>query len=316
MKRQQQQQQQHESHLHHHYKSDDNSSDNSLPCLVLRQVNTPRASLRHLTVDVLRPYFHLPLYEAAQKLGVSESALKKQCRQLQIRRWPYRKVAKIARKLKVNVERVSQEYDPIAVATQQASQNSTPVPLTTPTTPITPTAFTSPTIMEIPLSRANKPSFSTQKEKVENQTELGHGFVEWSYNLTSATAPEATLDSYIHNHNNNRRNHHHNYQQQLNQQPSCLNQTQLFCSSGSSSSINIRNNSVMHWELDSPLQLPSVPEMLAGSSFNTNEMPQHCNPTLFNGYNNINNRHYNSSSHNTCLLPGVRELLTIESRSW
>lgn len=37
-------------------------------------------------------YFHLPIHEAAAKLGVGETWLKQKCRDSGIRRWPYRKV--------------------------------------------------------------------------------------------------------------------------------------------------------------------------------------------------------------------------------
>ena len=42
--------------------------------------------------ETVREHVHLPIQEAAKLIGVCPTVLKKQCRQLGIRRWPYRKV--------------------------------------------------------------------------------------------------------------------------------------------------------------------------------------------------------------------------------
>lgn len=49
--------------------------------------------------------FHLPISEAAHALGVGVTVLKKQCRRINIPRWPYRKLASVE-KLIESVEKV------------------------------------------------------------------------------------------------------------------------------------------------------------------------------------------------------------------
>ena len=49
--------------------------------------------------------FHLPISDAASKLGMGVTVLKKQCRRINIPRWPYRKLASIE-KLIESVEKV------------------------------------------------------------------------------------------------------------------------------------------------------------------------------------------------------------------
>ena len=44
------------------------------------------------SLDEVSPYFHLPIEAAARELGVCSSALKRRCRRLGIKRWPFRKV--------------------------------------------------------------------------------------------------------------------------------------------------------------------------------------------------------------------------------
>lgn len=44
------------------------------------------------TLEDVSPFFHLPIEEAAKELGVCSSALKRRCRRLGIKRWPFRKV--------------------------------------------------------------------------------------------------------------------------------------------------------------------------------------------------------------------------------
>ncbi|KAK9813220.1 hypothetical protein WJX72_010939 [[Myrmecia] bisecta] len=45
-----------------------------------------------LTLEALQAHYHLPSAEAANNLGVGVTVLKKCCRKLGIRRWPYRKL--------------------------------------------------------------------------------------------------------------------------------------------------------------------------------------------------------------------------------
>lgn len=52
-----------------------------------------------ISYEEMRKYFDLPLAEAASKLNVSESYLKKQCRKQGIYRWPYRKISALKRRL-------------------------------------------------------------------------------------------------------------------------------------------------------------------------------------------------------------------------
>ena len=49
--------------------------------------------------------FHLPISDAASRLGMGVTVLKKQCRKIGIPRWPYRKLASIE-KLIESVEKV------------------------------------------------------------------------------------------------------------------------------------------------------------------------------------------------------------------
>jgi hypothetical protein len=49
--------------------------------------------------------FHLPIADAATSLGLGVTVLKKRCRRINIRRWPYRKLASIE-KLIASVEKV------------------------------------------------------------------------------------------------------------------------------------------------------------------------------------------------------------------
>ncbi|CAI5480647.1 unnamed protein product [Closterium sp. Yama58-4] len=46
-------------------------------------------------LEDVSPFFHLPIEEAARELGVCSSALKRRCRRLGIKRWPFRKVRAI-----------------------------------------------------------------------------------------------------------------------------------------------------------------------------------------------------------------------------
>mmetsp|Transcript_74966 Transcript_74966/g.201152 ORF Transcript_74966/g.201152 Transcript_74966/m.201152 type:complete len:250 (+) Transcript_74966:119-868(+) len=43
-----------------------------------------------LSVDLLKTYFGVPLHVAAKKLGICQTAIKKVCRRLGIKKWPYK----------------------------------------------------------------------------------------------------------------------------------------------------------------------------------------------------------------------------------
>jgi hypothetical protein len=47
------------------------------------------------SMDDLRTVFHLPINDAAKKLGLCVTVLKQKCREFGIVRWPFRKVKKI-----------------------------------------------------------------------------------------------------------------------------------------------------------------------------------------------------------------------------
>ncbi|DAZ98140.1 TPA: hypothetical protein N0F65_003126 [Lagenidium giganteum] len=53
----------------------------------------------HFTVAELQEYYHLPLKTAATRLGICEAALKRICRRNRIRKWPYRKLASVLRRM-------------------------------------------------------------------------------------------------------------------------------------------------------------------------------------------------------------------------
>jgi hypothetical protein len=52
-------------------------------------------SAKTLHMNELQVVFHLPMAEAAVKLGVCSTVLKKICRRKGISRWPYRQIRKI-----------------------------------------------------------------------------------------------------------------------------------------------------------------------------------------------------------------------------
>lgn len=47
-----------------------------------------------MTWETLRPLFHLSLREASERLGMCSTSLKRECRKLGIKRWPYRQIKK------------------------------------------------------------------------------------------------------------------------------------------------------------------------------------------------------------------------------
>ncbi|CAA6662909.1 unnamed protein product [Spirodela intermedia] len=52
-----------------------------------------------LTFRDIAQYFHLPIIEAAQKLQICTTALKKVCRKFHLNRWPHRRVLSSAKKI-------------------------------------------------------------------------------------------------------------------------------------------------------------------------------------------------------------------------
>jgi hypothetical protein len=56
-------------------------------------------------LEQLRSVYHVPINEAAKKLDIGVTLLKRLCRQHQIGRWPYRKLSSI-QKLVMSVEMV------------------------------------------------------------------------------------------------------------------------------------------------------------------------------------------------------------------
>ena len=53
----------------------------------------PNGAKAKLDLPTLEAHFHLPMQEVAKKFGVCMTFFKKMCRQLGIKRWPYRKVS-------------------------------------------------------------------------------------------------------------------------------------------------------------------------------------------------------------------------------
>ena len=52
----------------------------------------PRDSLSGITKHVIQTHFHMPIVEAAKRMGICQTSLKRLCRLHGIRRWPYRQV--------------------------------------------------------------------------------------------------------------------------------------------------------------------------------------------------------------------------------
>uniref|UniRef100_A0A6U6DVB2 RWP-RK domain-containing protein n=1 Tax=Guillardia theta TaxID=55529 RepID=A0A6U6DVB2_GUITH len=52
-----------------------------------------------LSTDLLRQHFNMPLNEAARKLGICATAIKKVCRKMGIRQWPFQRLKPIQRRL-------------------------------------------------------------------------------------------------------------------------------------------------------------------------------------------------------------------------
>lgn len=56
----------------------------------MAMVSSPTADFE---IAELQQYYHLPLREAAKRLGSCEAVIKRVCRRRQIQRWPYRQVS-------------------------------------------------------------------------------------------------------------------------------------------------------------------------------------------------------------------------------
>lgn len=55
------------------------------------------ANIKQYTIEELRRYFHLPIVEVAKQLGICTTLLKKVCRKLKIKKWPYRQIRSITK---------------------------------------------------------------------------------------------------------------------------------------------------------------------------------------------------------------------------
>lgn len=69
--------------------------DGEAAATALDKVKSSHKPARELMSGDLREYFKLPLHVAAQRLKVGTSALKRACRRLGIKSWPYRKLRNI-----------------------------------------------------------------------------------------------------------------------------------------------------------------------------------------------------------------------------
>ncbi|KAL9653948.1 hypothetical protein ABK040_014161 [Willaertia magna] len=78
-------------------------------------------SAANLSYNAIATHFRLPLHEACVALHVDESSLKKRCRELGIKRWPYRKRCDLLKD--VNVSPKSQQQN------QNQQQKQQPVKL-------------------------------------------------------------------------------------------------------------------------------------------------------------------------------------------
>ena len=57
------------------------------------------AILAQLDFAILRPYFYLPLSKVAVEFGVCATVFKKRCRDLGVKRWPFRKIRSLRRSI-------------------------------------------------------------------------------------------------------------------------------------------------------------------------------------------------------------------------
>ena len=47
-----------------------------------------------MTLEILETVFHMPLHKACKALGVCATAMKRVCRKLGVKKWPYRDAAR------------------------------------------------------------------------------------------------------------------------------------------------------------------------------------------------------------------------------
>ena len=57
------------------------------------------AILASLDFEVLRPHFYKPLSKVAVDFGVCATVFKKRCRDLGVKRWPFRKIRSLRRSM-------------------------------------------------------------------------------------------------------------------------------------------------------------------------------------------------------------------------
>ncbi|XP_062074862.1 protein RKD4 [Humulus lupulus] len=71
-----------------------------------------------LELDVIQKYFNVPIKEAAMELGIGVTRLKKRCRELNIMRWPHRKLKSLKYLLK-NVKKMGLSSNEIMMLEEQ-----------------------------------------------------------------------------------------------------------------------------------------------------------------------------------------------------
>jgi hypothetical protein len=69
------------------------------------------APANNITLEELQQYFHLPSPEAAKQIGISVNILKKACRALNIKKWPYRQINGIVQTIE-SLKILSKNTDP------------------------------------------------------------------------------------------------------------------------------------------------------------------------------------------------------------
>nr|CCA18692.1 RWPRK domaincontaining protein putative [Albugo laibachii Nc14] len=63
------------------------------------RMETGAAAAHFITVDMLRPHFDKPLNEVSKIFGICSTLMKKVCRRLHIRKWPYRQILSLRRSI-------------------------------------------------------------------------------------------------------------------------------------------------------------------------------------------------------------------------